>query len=261
VFTTTGLTDPLEAELQGLIRTASDMSERSRQRPPGPSEIGDPCLRRLAHKILDTPPVNLTIDPLPSTDGTAFHEWVRPAVLAHNTRAGRIRFIAEQRVEVRPGLTGTLDVYDSDTYTVIDWKRPGAKPLREYRDNGPGPQYRGQVHLYGLGLTRLGFRVDRVAIAFLPRGGLLSGLYLWAEDYDPARAAAALQRYDNLLCAINDLQLERNPQHWPLIPATPTHCAWCAWWQPNTTDLALGCPGESGADTRPEPNTNPTQQR
>lgn len=261
MFTDAGLTDPLQHDLQELIRVAAEQSPRSQQRLPGPSEIGDPCARRRAYKMLDVAAVN-TVDPLPSVDGTGFHEWVEPAVLAYNTRHNRTRFIAEQQVEVRAGLVGTADVYDIDTATVIDWKRPGAKAFRGYRTNGPGPQYRAQIHLYGLGYTRLGFPVERVAVAFIPRGGLLSGMYLWLEPYDPQRAQAALDRYDQLLCAINDLDLEHRPDHWGLIPATPDHCHWCPWWQAGSTDPSQACPGEAGTELRPNQpdNTQPIKE-
>lgn len=246
-FADANLTDPLAGELQNLIRDAAAGAARSQQREPGPSEINDPCLRRLAYKLVGPPPVNTTTDPLPSTDGTAFHEWVANAVTAYNTRAGRVRFVAEQRVQVRTGLKGTADVYDFDTATVIDWKRPSATRVKQYRNLGPGEQYRAQVHLYGMGFLNLGLPVERVAIAFIPRGGLLSSLYLWHEPYSATIAQAALDRYDQLLCVINDLDVENNPDRWGLIPATPAHCAWCGWWKAGSTDLSRGCPGEEGA--------------
>jgi hypothetical protein len=259
MFANADLEDPLVADLQALIRDAASGAARSLQRAPGPSEIGDPCLRRLAYKLVGPAPTNTTIDPLPSTDGTAFHEWVAPAVTRYNTQHGRIRFISEQRVEIRTGLRGTLDVYDADTRTVIDWKRPGATNFKKYKADGPGEQYRQQVHLYGMGLTRLELPVERVAIAFLPRGGLLSGLHLWQEPYDPGTAQAALDRYDQLLCVIHDLDLESHPENWPLIPKTPAHCAWCPWWSANSTDVSTGCPGENGTPV-PTSSTHLTTQ-
>ena len=254
MFADANLNDPLVGDLQELIRDAAANAARSLQKAPGPSEIGDPCLRKLAYKLVGPPPVNTTVDPLPSIDGTAFHNWVAPAVTAYNERIGRIRFIAEQRVEVRAGLTGTFDVYDADTATVIDWKRPGKTRFNTYRTDGPSPQYRDQVHLYGMGAERLGLPVERVAIAFLARGALLSGLHLWHEPYNPGIAQAALDRYDQLLCVINDLDLENNPERWSLIPATPSHCAWCPWWAANSTDLSVACPGENATDTQSAPH-------
>ena len=254
MFADANLADPLVHDLQAVIRDAAANAARSLQKAPGPSEVGDPCKRRLAYKLVGPAPVNTTIDPLPSTDGTAFHEWVKPALIRYNEQLGRVRFIAEQRVEVRPGLDGTADVYDADTATVVDWKRPGKDRFDEYKANGPGDQYRYQVHMYGMGYERLGLPVKRVAIAFLPRGGLLSSLHLWREPYDPAVAQEALDSYDALLCVINDLDLENNPERWPLIPATPSHCAWCPWWAANSTDLSVACPGENATDTPSAPH-------
>lgn len=244
MFAELPLTDPLQAELQQLIRDHAAEAPRSQQHNPGCSEIGDPCRRRLAYKILNVPKVNLETDPLPATDGTAFHTWVEAAVLAYNRRHGRTRFIAEQQVIIRPGLTGTVDVYDFDTQTVIDWKRPGKTRYDHYRNHGPSQQYRTQVHLYGLGYEKLGLPVKRVGIMFIKRGGLLSDSHLWIEPYDIYVATAALDRYDQLLLEIQDRQLETSPDGWEHITPTYTDCIWCAWWKPESQDLSAGCPGD-----------------
>lgn len=244
VFADLPLDDPLKAELQQLIRAHAAEAPRSQQHNPGCSEIGDPCLRRLAYKILAVPQVNLDTDPLPSTDGTAFHTWVEPALLAYNHRHGRTRFIAEQKVKIREGLEGTVDGYDFDTHTVFDWKRPGKTAYDRYTTHGPSQTYKTQVQLYGYGYRKLGFPVSRVAIAFIKRGGMLSDFNLWLAPYDESAALAALERYDELLLKIQDEDLGNNAANWANIEATPTHCIWCAWWKPDSTDLSTGCQGD-----------------
>jgi hypothetical protein len=229
-------------DLKDLIRHASDNAARSQQTSLGPSEIGHPCARKLAFGLMREPRTNPSGDPLPSIFGTAMHAWLEDAVRTANEFIGRERWLTERKVTVREGLSGTADLFDTDTGTVIDWKCPGTTRMREYKKNGPHETYRAQAHLYGRGYANDGYDVEHVAIAFLPRGGQLVGAHLWREPYDDAHVDTILGRVDSTTVLIEALDVEHHPERYQLIPATPDDCQFCPWWSPNPT-LPTHCGG------------------
>lgn len=200
------LADRLADDLRAMVRGQDAAADRSQQRDLGPSEIGDPCARCLAAKILGTyeePPFD---DPLSRVFGTAFHAWMDQAALDECQRTNHARWYPEMRVHPDPLLLpsgGSCDLFDADTKTVIDHKTTSADKLKKYRLNGPGLAYRRQAHLYGLGYTNAGHDVHNVALAFWPRGGRLRDLYVWTEPFSFEMAEQTLTRYDTLrgLCA------------------------------------------------------------
>jgi hypothetical protein len=225
----------LAGELQAIITTAAENAPRSRQTDLGPSEAGIECPRRLAYRMTDwdkppgkTPAGPPGGDPWPAIVGTSIHAW-----LADTFTAAGGRWIAEQSLTIAPPILpgGSCDLYDTQTDTVIDWKAVGPTSLNTYRTTGPRAQYVTQVHLYGLGWELAGHHPQRVAIAFLPRGGYLSGMWLWTAKYDRQHALDALAR----------------------LTAVPSHgCAWCPWYRPGSTDLRRGCAGNLPSRT-PQP--------
>ncbi|MCP2261059.1 hypothetical protein LX15_004779 [Streptoalloteichus tenebrarius] len=237
--------DPLADTLRHVITTAAHTAPRSLQVALGPSEIGEPCARRLAYRLMDERRVNGGGDPWASIVGTAVHAWLAEACRAENDRLGRIRYLVEQRVEIRPGVAGSCDLYDADEATVIDHKVLGETTMRLYKRGGPPDQYRAQAHLYGLGLARLGLPVRRVALAMYPRAGLLSGLHLWSEPYDPAVADAAIARHDQILEAACALDVTDHPERYQHIPRTASRrCRYCPWYRPGA-DTGATCPGDT----------------
>ncbi|GAA2618872.1 hypothetical protein SMC26_40410 [Actinomadura fulvescens] len=236
--------DPLRPVLLSGIRAADAGSARSRQAAIGPSEVGEPCDRRVAYRLLDWPTSNGG-DPWFAIIGTAVHAWLADA-FGHARHGGR--WLVEQRVTVRPGLRGTADLYDTARPTVIDWKVVGKSSLDRYRAHGPSPRYRVQIHLYAAGMVNAGRRVDRVAIAFLPRSGFLDGAHLWSEPFDPAVVERALARLDAITELVCLLDPEQAPERWSVIPASPSsECRFCPFWRPGSTDLSKGCPGDTPA--------------
>lgn len=242
--------------LTEIILDASTNAPRSLQRRLGPSEVGDPCPRRLAYKLLDWPTVNDGGDPWPSIVGTATHAWLADALEAHNAKAGKKRFLVEERVEVDDGtvsgyrLAGSCDAYDTETDTVLDHKCVGETAMRKYRSEGVREQYRIQANLYGLGFERAGHAPRTVALAFYPRGGMLGGLWVWTAEYDRRVALDALQRLGAVRDAVIALDPEARPEMWQHIPAVPTSgCRWCPFWKPGNADLAVGCPGNTTTHT------------
>lgn len=243
----TGNSDETDGDLAALVRDvvtrADATSPRSTQRSIGPSEIGHECPRRIAYRLMGEPAVSSGGDPWPAIVGTATHSWLADAFEAANERMGYRRFLTEQRVQIRDGISGTADVLDTDTGTVLDHKLPGTTAMRSYKQHGPSTVYRVQAHLYGLGFTTAGYDVQRVAIAYYPRGGMLSGLHTWSEPFDAAIANDALTRHDQILEAACALAVDDYPEHYAHIPAVAGHsCTWCPWFSPGA-QVGRSCPG------------------
>lgn len=241
-------------DLKQMIIDGARGDDRSQQRALGPSEVGHPCLRKLALGLLHAPKVNSFDDPLPSVVGTGAHARVEDFAARANQRLidadQRARWIAEQRVTIREGLAGTCDLLDLQTMTVVDWKFPGTPRMEHYRRHGPSETYRRQAHLYGRGWINLGIPVRRVAIAFLPRGGQLKHAHLWTEDYSDAVVAETLGRIDLVTSMIWDLQIGEHPERLDQIPATTGDCFICPYHSRHPG--AFQCPGGTQTPALPE---------
>lgn len=208
-------------------------SARDAQRGIGPSEIGHPCDRRLSYRLAGHDEVNRP-DRWMANVGTATHEWLSVVLHQRNLTeyAQDWRWLIDVPVDLPGGIRGSLDCHDTHTATTIDFKVTGTTALKKYRSSGPGQQYRTQVHLYGLGLTLRGQKVDHVGVLFLPRSGRLAESHYWTEPWDAAVAVAALERVERLRSvAPSDAD------------ATDAMCAWCPFHAPMSTDIAHGCPG------------------
>jgi len=244
----------LDLAIKKTIIHAATNAPRSLQTAIGPSEVGQPCLRRLAYKILDVEPASTGTDIWRPTVGTGVHAWLADALLLANRELGYTRWLVEERVEVAPGLGGSCDAHDLDTHTTVDWKIVGPSSLKKYRKDGPGQQYRTQLHLYGKGHKLAGRRVDTVMIAFLPSAGTLADAYFWSEPFDEQVADDAIARLDLLRLALAFGQ-HRGAEVAEIIDgvaATPAHaCVYCPWFRHGAEDLATGCPGVDPDPTRP----------
>lgn len=234
------------ADYLGVIEDAITNHPRSLQKRIGPSEIAHPCARRIGYKLAGTPEGNVGDIAWLPTIGTGVHTWLEDAFTEAN-RDREIRWLTEARVSVGEilgaDITGSCDLYDRATATVIDHKIVGPSTLKKYRSKGPGDQYRGQIHLYGRGYTRRGLPVDRVMIAFLPRNSALSDAYLWHEPYDEQIALDALQRVEGIALTVQALGAAAPAA----LPTADAYCQRCPWYRAGTTDLAAGCPGDRTA--------------
>ena len=251
--------DRLFDDLINVITHAIDNHPRSLQTAIGPSELGMPCTRRLAHKLNGTTPVRPQQAPWKPTVGTAIHAWLEKTFANDNaTRMANwtrnngdpsgSRWVLEQRLTVGDidrfqvviNVDGSCDIYDTWTHTAIDWKSCGPSRLKHYHAHGPGQQYRTQGHLYGRGWAARGFPVERVMVVFLPRNGELREAFMWSEPYDEQIAINALDRASNVTAIIAAL----GPAAFAALPTDPTDCAFCPYWQPRATDLSQACPGD-----------------
>lgn len=240
---------PLLADLLGVIHAGAAWAPRSRQTAIGPSEIGQPCKRRMALKILGAPDHNPQADRWASTIGTATHAWLEQTFTEDNLRrareGGEHRWALEERLQIREGLSGSCDLYDLATDTVVDWKVVGASSLKKYKAGGPGPQYRTQAHTYGLGWLNRGRPVKKVAIVFLPRAGWLADTYYWEEEFQPEVARGALTAMDELIEGMNIAEgLGVLDEMLELLPRDGSACVFCPYKTNNpNVGPADGCPG------------------
>lgn len=183
--------------------------------------------------------------------GNAGHEWNCDVIKAKGKEPIG-RWLTETRVTVREGLSGTCDLYDTWTDTVIDYKFPGTSRMTLYRKqikNGEAPStiYRRQAHFYGRGYKNAGFDVKRVGIWLIPRAGMLSTSVLWSEPYSDQLVDDELARQDSLILLADELDVERNPERLAWIPKTAYDCAFCPFFtvRENHEDPAACQGGES----------------
>lgn len=249
-------TRALVDELQQIIEDAIANQPRTLQRKIGPSEVGNPCARRIGYKLLDAPRFNYRVN-WKAFIGTAVHALLQDVLDAWNLAhcagpewAGQERFYTEQKVTagqiLGDDIDGSTDVYDRVTCTVIDWKIVGPSALQKYRRHGPGDQYRVQGHAYGAGWIRAGLPVDNVMILFLPRNADLHNLVAWSEPFDPTIAADAFTRASGIATAVQQL----GQRALEVLPTAEAYCTFCDFYKPGSTDLTAGCPGDPAAQSK-----------
>jgi hypothetical protein len=217
---------------------------RSMQRTLGPSEIGDPCARRIAYKLLQTSEVRERPPNWPATVGHGVHLWLADAFAPIEVDQGQERWFVETKLVVGEidghDIKGSCDLYDRVTATVIDWKTTSKAKIEQYRKRGPGNLYRAQINLYGRGWRRIGQPVDTVMIVFLPRDGGLDDAYVWHEAYDDQCAVDALTRLQGIARLVGIFGVDALG----MLPTTEAYCLHCPYLRFNSSNLAEGCPGD-----------------
>jgi hypothetical protein len=204
------------SELRSILEAAMLNAPRSLQERIGPSELGIECGRCLAHKLAGTPerPEAAWLPQI----GTAVHEWAETVMLRHEHVRGTLgmpgRFLPECRVTVGVvggvEISGSTDVFDTHTGTVVDWKVVGTTTLKAAKAHGASLQYQRQAHLYGKGWEDAGYQVRSVLIYFLPRNAMtLADAYPWQTNYDRQNALATLLRANEIALAIHDHGLDK----------------------------------------------------
>jgi hypothetical protein len=230
-------------DIKAVIRSHESSRPRSRQTAIGPSEVGVSCGRRLAYKMLGVDPSNTDSDPWAAIVGTSVHSWLGEAFAAENERIGVERWLTDVRVQIGPDLAGSIDLYDKKSGTVVDFKVPGATSAKKSRNDGPSGQYVAQVNLYAAGLFAAGANVSTVALAFLPRSGMMRDFFLWSAPFDETVVHDAMTRLDALRSTTAALGLAALP----LIPTADGPCHFCPYYLPGATEVESACPGHVGA--------------
>ena len=216
----------LRHDLIRIIRRAETVRPRSMQSEIGPSQVGNPCDRSLAFVLAGGRAMpGQSHDPLPAIVGSAVHAWLEDAAGVDNTieeaTQGAQRWVTERKLDIshpRFPISGSCDLFDLHTGTVIDWKVVGGAALRKAEHGGVSDTYRVQAHLYGLGYSQLGYEVNEVAICMVPRNGPLGKTLLFSEKWSSALASAALERAADL-----------RGTPWDSHDASPGEdvCRWC----------------------------------
>ena len=170
---------PVNKAIEDVVFDSIVNQPRSLQRNIGPSEIGTDCVRCLSRKLIGMEKMPIeSISGLPWLPfiGTAVHAQLEEMFQAANEKLDEVRWLVEARLPIGAigdmNISGSCDLFDKETGTVIDHKVVGATKLKSLPKKGPGNTYRVQAHLYGYGWTKLGFDVNEVAIKFYPRNDL-----------------------------------------------------------------------------------------
>lgn len=235
----------LAETIRTVINARSNSAPRSKQKKIGLSEVGEPCTRKLAYKMLDIEQTNKFTDPWASISGTAIHAWLADAFSAQPDR-----YLVEQFVKINDKLGGTCDLFDRQEKMVIDHKCVGASAMKSRKRDGMTLIQRVQINLYGLGMENAGEKVEAVALAFYPLGGRLDGMHTIVEPYNRQLALDAIERIGNVERLINAIDPKVSPENFAenfiKIPkATSYLCIYCPWYLPNSTDVTVGCEGEN----------------
>jgi CRISPR/Cas system-associated exonuclease Cas4 (RecB family) len=223
--------------LVAQVKEYATFSPRSQQTMIGASEIGTPCSRRLAYKLLNVEAVNTDTDSWPAIVGTSVHYYLERAFKKHPD------YLTEVKVVLEPWTKGTADLVHLPSKTVIDHKVVGATALKTYKAKGMSAQYRVQLNAYALGLRLAGYEIENIAVMFWSRSGMMRDAFSITEPYDEALVEQCLARFDAIKAMV-----EMGTAALPLIPTTPTHCMYCPYFFPLSTDAQESCNGVKTVD-------------
>lgn len=232
-------------------RNSSD--NRSAQKTLGPSEIGSPCDRQLAMKLLGIKPVNPQEGWAPFV-GTAVHvELAKMFDWANGSESGR--FVTEMPLTFGSELVprGTADLLDRVLFMLDDHKLMGRWSLDKLIKEGPSDTYRIQAHTYGLGATLRGEKIKYVAIIGWPRQeSSLDKLYVHVEKFDKKIAEDAIKRVEAIARRVQGMSGQvaydgtgpasalEAAQEFPI----GDDCKWCPFHLPKDKGFTSGCPGK-----------------
>lgn len=232
-------------------RNSSD--NRSAQKTLGPSEIGSPCDRQLAMKLLGIKPVNPQEGWAPFV-GTAVHaELAKMFDWANGQGSGR--FVTEMPLTFGSDLVprGTADLLDRMLFMLDDHKLMGRWSLDKLIKEGPSDTYRIQAHTYGLGAEQAGEKIKYVAIIAWPRQeSSLDKLYVHVEKYDRKIALDAIKRVEAIAAEVNrqygNAALNDEGPSGAMESAQTfsagDDCKWCPFYLPKDKGFTSGCPGK-----------------
>jgi hypothetical protein len=238
-------------ELLGYYQEAMDRHPRGRQQMLGPSEIGG-CLRKAAFKMKygvgDGKGQGWA-----AHKGVQLHKWADEEVFAKLPR-----FLSDLSLDqVVPWVAGgTLDLYDTERKIVIDFKFPGDPSITKARRGKPPEDYYVQINQYALGLLRMGYPVERVALFYAPMcgddlHGEAKGAVLLTWPLDLKAALDAIRDIKRTQDLVDTKSFHEVMQ---LLQTKDSFCHGCPNWTGNRDPRAL-CGGhrKSGASVR-DPN-------
>lgn len=240
----------LKAEAKKKIVDYDSQRPRSMQTELGPSELADPCERKLAFKVSRAGSKNSGASRRAAIIGTAAHDMMERAL------ADDPDWVVEKRVQIGGVTAGKSDalwlpfkelIYRESLPPivrivdgiVVDWKFPGDTTVTKVkRDGHPGVQYEGQAHSYAKGWAEKGYPVKYVAIAFLSKNMEDKDL-IWIDYYDEEKAQKVLDRYVGIR---DDVRAGRKPIDFP--KTTGRNCIYCPYFGTRSDEeTGRGCSG------------------
>ncbi len=226
------LTVPVREWVQETLWNAAHHRPRSLQTAIGFSEYAEPCARKLAYGLADTPKLNVR-DPWRADVGTAVHTHLADIFRALDAGSGR--YLIEAPVIYR-GVPGTCDLYDRRRRMALDWKSTTSKSRKMRANGAPSRQEVLQAAGYAHALEQqYNEKVDYIALVILPVDLELTDIRVHVQGFDD-RLRADVDATIDRLHSIGAPATE---------PATPTAlCGWCPWHRDTSTDLTVACPGQ-----------------
>lgn len=239
----------IKKEIVDVVKFRDDRNPRSHQTNIGPSELSSPCDRRIGYRLCGVRAINTTLDPWPAIVGTAVHDWLEGAFLDWIKATGSKDWVTETRLNLSDFVTGRSDLFNVPRGIVIDYKGVSPDKMKKIKASGSPDNYRTQIQIYGLGYEKLGYTVNKVALAYFPRAGNIKDLHVEVFDYDRTVGLASLERVPRIAGQLLDLDPLSNPHRWEQVDASPTHdCGFCPWYNfRRTPELGAsdeGCPGK-----------------
>lgn len=229
---------PANLAVEAVVVDSIINQPRSQQTLIGPSEIGTDCVRCLARKLAGMERTKASgVEDVPWLPflGTGMHQMLEEFFRNDNTKLGYERWKVEERLTIgkigEQVITGSCDLFDTDTKTVIDHKLVGATKLKSVSSkNHPGNMYRIQAHLYGYGWVQSGQEVVDVAVKFYPRNHVsLATGYFWSEPYNEQIALDAMARANDIYS--NVTSTEDLNEYLKTLPIS-NECFSCAEYPP-----------------------------
>jgi hypothetical protein len=148
---------------------------------------------------------------------------------------------------------GTLDLFDTWKNIVIDFKLPGDPSMEKARRGKPPVAYYVQPNTYGLGAVKMGLKVDRVALLYLPMAGddlhgAAKGAVLLTWPFDPQVAIDHLRQVKQIQDSLSTSSLHEVMES---LPTQDDFCHGRQCWTGNKHPQAI-CHGhrKTGAKLR-----------
>lgn len=207
-----------------VVDLFAQKTERDKQRTIGASNASNPCNKCLAEDM-----IQIEQEPtwawLPAVIGTAIHELAEFRL----NEPGPLRELfgspmTEKKMVIGsvPGygdVKSTSDLYIPERKLVLDYKSTSRAKLKQYVEVDAADmvidpdlysqskydtlmehmftmrKYLNQLHLYGLGMVRMGYEVEEVAMGFICRDGMSGDdIKVFKYRYDPDLAEKVWNR-------------------------------------------------------------------
>lgn len=168
----------------------------------------------------------------------------RKASTVKITNTGRNDALRIKRVEEVESVPVQCITVDSEDHTFLIGESSikthncqGKDPLQKLRLEGPSRVYREQLHVYGLGWTRMGYKVSEVLLIGLPRNPsavlpFLHEAVLWSEPYNQDLAEKSIGRVEALQQEALKLKAAKAKNLLSIVATPGKDCYFCSFNKP-----------------------------